>query len=148
MIPELGQFALALALGLALAQSILPLAGAARANATWMAVARPAAQGQLVFVAIAFGCLAWSFVNHDFSVLNVASNSNSQLPLAYRLAGHLGLARGIAALVGAHAASWTVAVHVFSRHLPEDVSALVIGVMVSSRGLSRVMLSHRIPSTG
>ena len=75
MIPELGQFALALALCLALVQCVLPIAGAARGNAAWMAVARPAAQGQFVFVAIAFGCLAWSFANNDFSVLNVATNS-------------------------------------------------------------------------
>ena len=86
MIPELGQFSLVLALCLALVQSVLPIAGAARGNAAWMSVARPAAQGQFVFVAIAFGCLAWSFVNNDFSVLNVATNSNSQLPLQYRFA--------------------------------------------------------------
>ncbi|MGH8623502.1 MAG: heme lyase CcmF/NrfE family subunit, partial [Burkholderiales bacterium] len=84
MIPELGQFALVLALCLALAQCVLPVAGAARGNAAWMAVARPAAQGQFVFVAIAFGCLAWSFATNDFSVVNVATNSNSQLPLHYR----------------------------------------------------------------
>ena len=81
MIPELGHFALILALTLALVQAVLPLAGAASGRAEWMAVARPAAQGQFVFVAIAFVCLGWSFATNDFSVLNVASNSNSQLPL-------------------------------------------------------------------
>ena len=49
-----------------------------------MAVARPAAQGQFVFVAIAFGCLAWSFYSSDFSVLNVATNSISRLPAEWR----------------------------------------------------------------
>src|SRR5450759_1366377 len=87
MIPELGQFALALALTLALVQGILPIAGAARGNTVWMGVARPVAQGQLVFVAIAFGCLTYAFVTNDFSVAYVATNSNSTLPLQYRIAG-------------------------------------------------------------
>jgi cytochrome c-type biogenesis protein CcmF len=129
LIPELGQFALCLALCLALVQSIFPLAGAARGNGAWMAVARPAAQGQLVFVAIAFGCLAWSFVTHDFSVLNVASNSNSHLPLAYRIAATWGSHEGSLLLWVLMLALWTVAVTVFSSHLPEDIAARVIGVM-------------------
>jgi len=69
---------------LALTQAILPLYGAQRGKLALMAVARPAAQGQFVFVALAFGCLAWSFLNNDFSVLNVAKNSFSQLPEIYR----------------------------------------------------------------
>src|SRR3990167_8927265 len=68
MIPEIGQFALIIALGIALAQSALSLTGAARRIPAFIAVARPAAQGLFVFVAIAFGCLAWSFYNNDFSV--------------------------------------------------------------------------------
>ena len=129
MIPELGQFALALALTLALVQCVLPIAGAARGRAEWMAVARPAAQGQFVFVAIAFGCLAWSFASNDFSVLNVATNSNSQLPLHYRLAATWGSHEGSLLLWTLVLTIWTVAVTVFSRHLPEDVVARVIGVM-------------------
>ena len=86
MIPELGHFALIVALCIALVQSTLPLIGAQTGNARFMAVARPAAQGQFVFVAIAFACLAYSFVNNDFSVVNVASNSNFHLPAAYRFA--------------------------------------------------------------
>jgi cytochrome c-type biogenesis protein CcmF len=129
MIPELGQFALALALTLALVQCVLPIAGAARSNAAWMAVARPAAQGQFVFVAIAFGCLAWSFASNDFSVLNVATNSNSHLPLQYRLAATWGSHEGSLLLWVLVLTIWTVAVTVFSRHLPDDVVARVIGVM-------------------
>ncbi|HWN30494.1 MAG TPA: c-type cytochrome biogenesis protein CcmF, partial [Burkholderiales bacterium] len=87
MIPELGQFALALALVIALAQGVLTLAGAARGETAWMRVARPAAWGQFIFVAIAFGCLTTSFINKDFSVAFVAANSNSALPLQYRIAG-------------------------------------------------------------
>jgi cytochrome c-type biogenesis protein CcmF len=129
MIPELGQFALVLALMLALAQCVLPIAGAARGNAAWMAVARPAAQGQFVFVALAFGCLAWSFANNDFSVLNVATNSNSHLPLQYRLAATWGSHEGSLLLWVLVLTIWSVAVTVFSRQLPEDVVARVLGVM-------------------
>ena len=80
MIPELGQLALILALLLALAQGVLPLIGAWRGNRALMATARPAAAGQAVFVAIAFGILVWAFLHFDFSVKYVADNSNLELP--------------------------------------------------------------------
>jgi cytochrome c-type biogenesis protein CcmF len=129
MIPELGQIALVLALCLGLVQSILPIAGAATGNSTWMSVARPAAQGQFVFVALAFGCLAYTFVTNDFSVLNVATNSNSHLPLQYRFAATWGSHEGSMLLWVLVLTIWTLAVTVFSRHLPEDVVARVLGVM-------------------
>ena len=94
-----------------------------------MSVARPASQGQFTFVAIAFGCLAYSFINNDFSVLNVATNSNSQLPLQYRLAATWGSHEGSLLLWVLMLNVWTVAVTVFSRHLPEQMVARVIGVM-------------------
>jgi hypothetical protein len=68
MIPEIGQFALILALLLALTQGIFPIVGAARNAPTWMALARPAAHGQFTFVVLAFACLAWSFISNDFTV--------------------------------------------------------------------------------
>jgi len=129
MIPELGQFALALALGLALVQAVLGIAGAARGNIAWMAAVRPAAQGQLVFVAVAFGCLTYAFVTNDFSVLYVASNSNSKLPLQYQIAGVWGGHEGSLLLWTLMLAVWTTAVTVFSRRLPEDMVARVLGVM-------------------
>src|ERR1700709_547548 len=86
MIPEIGQIALIIALMLALTQATLPLIGAARGAPQLIALARPTAQAQFIFVAIAFCCLAYSFINNDFSVLNVATNSNSHLPPHYRLA--------------------------------------------------------------
>jgi len=94
MIPELGHFALIIALLLALTQAILPLYGAQRGNFTLMAVARPAAQGQFVFVAVAFACLAYSFLTNDFSVENVARNSFSQLPEVYRFTATWGSHEG------------------------------------------------------
>jgi len=129
MIPELGQFALVLALTLAVAQGTLPLAGAARRNASWMHLARPAAQGQFVFVAIAFGCLTWSFIHNDFSVLYVTSNSNSALPLQYRIAGVWGGHEGSLLLWVLMLSGWTMAVSVFSSHLPDDIVARVLGVL-------------------
>ena len=129
MIPELGQFALVLALILAVAQGTLPLAGAARGTQSWMNLARPAAQGQLVFIAIAFGCLTYSFVVNDFSVLYVASNSNSALPLQYRIAAVWGGHEGSLLLWMLMLAGWTAAVSVFSSHLPDDIVARVLGVL-------------------
>ena len=129
MIPELGHFALILAFCLALVQGVLPLAGAARGNAVLMGVARPAAQGQFVFVAIAFGCLMYSFINNDFSVVNVMTNSNSKLPLQYRVAATWGSHEGSLLLWALMLTVWTLAVTVFSRHLPQVMVARVISVM-------------------
>ncbi|MCC6245311.1 MAG: heme lyase CcmF/NrfE family subunit [Gemmatimonadaceae bacterium] len=129
MIPELGHFALILALLLSLAQGTLPLVGATRRVPAWMALARPAAQGQFVFVAIAFGCLAWSVLQSDFSVLNVAINSNSQLPVQYKFAASWGSHEGSMLLWVFMLAAWTVAVTLKSRHLPDAMVARVLGVM-------------------
>ena len=127
--PELGQFALALALVIALVQGVLPLVGAARGNSAWMSVARPAAQGQFVFIAIAFACLTYAFVNNDFSVAYVANHSNTALPLEYRVAGVWGGHEGSLLLWVLMLTLWMVAVTAFSRHLPEDMVARVLGVM-------------------
>ena len=103
MIPELGQFALILALLVALVQAVVPLIGAHRRDVALMGLAKPAARLQFALVALAFGCLAFSFATSDFSVINVAEHSNTQLPLHYRIAGHMGLARRLAAPVGTDA---------------------------------------------
>jgi cytochrome c-type biogenesis protein CcmF len=73
MAPELGVFALILAFVLSVSQAFFGLVGAWRGKPDWMSVARPAVAGQFVFVAMAFGCLVYSFVNNDFSVLYVCS---------------------------------------------------------------------------
>jgi cytochrome c-type biogenesis protein CcmF len=129
MIPELGNFALIVALMLAITQAALPIYGAQTGKAALMAVARPAAQGQFVFVAIAFGCLAYSFVTHDFSVLNVARNSFSELPTIYCFTATWGSHEGSILLWTLILAFWTTAVTVFSRHLPDEMVARVVGVM-------------------
>src|SRR5713101_2700413 len=157
MIPEIGQLALALALCLALAQSSLGLAGAARGDGVWMRAARPAARGQFVFVAIAFGCLTYAFVANDFTVGYVASNSNSALPLHYRVSGVWGGHEGSILLWIMMLCVWTLGVTLFSRQLPDDMVARVLGVMglVSTGFLLFVLLprilsceSSRRPRTG
>jgi len=129
MIPELGHFALIVALCVACVQAVVPLIGAQRGDPAWMALARPAAQGQFVFVALAFGCLAASFVGNDFSVLNVANNSNSSLPLRYRFAATWGSHEGSLLLWVLMLTVWMTAVSVFSRHLPPEMTARILSVM-------------------
>jgi len=129
MIPEIGQFVLIVALWLALLQGVLPIIGAARSSAVLMSIARPLAVGQFVFVAIAFGCLTYAFISNDFSVLYVAQHSNSQLPIAYRIAALWGGHEGSLLLWAFILTLWTVAVALFSKHLPEEMVARVIGVM-------------------
>ncbi|MCZ2441862.1 MAG: cytochrome c biogenesis protein CcsA, partial [Burkholderiales bacterium] len=130
MIPELGHFALALALAVVvLAQVLVPLVGSARGDRRWMALARPAAILHFLLVALAYGCLTAAFVGNDFSVLYVAQNSNSDLPLPYRMAAVWGGHEGSILLWLFVLAGWTVAVAVFSRGLPAVLRARILGIM-------------------
>ena len=129
MTPELGQLALILALLLALAQGVLPLVGAWRGNRALMAVARPAAAGQAVFVAFAFGILVWAFLHFDFSVQYVADNSNLSLPWYYRIAAVWGAHEGSLLLWILILNIWTMALATFSQKLPEVFAARVLAVM-------------------
>jgi cytochrome c-type biogenesis protein CcmF len=129
MIPEIGQIALLLSLGVSLILGTLPIAGAARGNASWIALARPCAQVMFLLVSVAFACLVIAFVNHDFSVLYVAENSNTALPLFYRVAAVWGGHEGSLLLWLLMLAGWTVAVGQFSRSLPDPFVARVLGVL-------------------
>ncbi|MBL8383318.1 MAG: heme lyase CcmF/NrfE family subunit [Burkholderiales bacterium] len=129
MIPELGNFALVLALAVALLLAVVPMAGAARGRVEWMRLARPAAEAQCVLVAFAFACLAWSFAQNDFTVTYVASNSNSSLPLHYRLAAVWGGHEGSLLLWVLILTAWTLAVARLSNHLPLPVVARILSVM-------------------
>jgi cytochrome c-type biogenesis protein CcmF len=129
MIPELGHFALLVALALALVQGTLPIYGAARGIPGFTALARPAAQGQFVFVTLAFLALGYSFYANDFSVVNVATNSNSSLPTPYRIAATWGSHEGSLLLWMFMLSFWMLAVSVFSRALPEAMLARILGVM-------------------
>src|SRR5512136_355064 len=146
MIPEIGHFALILALLLTLVQGVLPIAGAERGDRVWMAVARPAARGQAFFVTLAWLCLVYAFVTSDFSVLNVAQNSNSQLPLQYKIAASWGSHEGSLLLWVLMLAWWTFAVSMLSKHLPEEMVARVIGVQgLISFGFLLFMLATSDP---
>jgi cytochrome c-type biogenesis protein CcmF len=129
MIPELGHFSLIIALFLAMALGVLPILGAARNNPVLMSIARPLAFGQFVFIALAFATLASAFLHNDFSVLYVAEHSNSGLPLQYRFAAIWGGHEGSLLLWVTILSIWTAAVATFSKHLPEEMVARVLGVM-------------------
>ncbi len=129
MIPELGHVALIIALQLALLQGILGLVGAACDKTAWMAMARGAAGGQLLFVAIGFLVLVWSFMANDFSVMNVAEHSSRRLPLEYRITAAWGSHEGSFLLWTLLMSGWTVAVAIIGRKLPADLHARVIGIM-------------------
>ena len=129
MIPELGHFALILSLLVALVLGILPLVGAQRGNATWVALARPAAQAQFLLIATSYACLSWSFYVNDFSVTYVAQQSNSLLPTIYRFAAVWGGHEGSLLLWVLMLSGWTIAVAMFSRQLPDVMVARVLGVL-------------------
>ncbi len=146
MIPELGQLCTTIALCLALVQTVFPLVGAHRHQAAWMAVARPAAAGHFVFLALGFGFLTYSFVTNDFSVLIVAATSNSHLPILYRFAAVWGGHEGSLMLWVLLLATWTIAVSVSSRRLPDELATRIIGVMgFISAGLLLYILSVSNP---
>jgi cytochrome c-type biogenesis protein CcmF len=133
MIPELGNFALMLAAVVAVMQGVLPIAGTLVRNpqtqVTLQSLARPTAALQFVLVAFAFGALASAFLNNDFSVLYVSQHSNSLLPKPYQFAAVWGGHEGSLLLWVLLLALWSVAVAVFSRSLPLDMVARVIGVL-------------------
>ncbi len=129
MIPEIGHFSLILAFCFAIVQGILPLIGVSKNNASLMGVAVPAARAQFFFIAISFICLDYAFFSNDFSVLYVASNSNSHLPLAYRLAAIWGGHEGSMLLWVSILAVWTMAVTFFAKELPYSFRTTLIAVM-------------------
>ncbi len=129
MIPELGQFALILALVLCGAQAVFGLVGAHLRDERWQSVVRPAVAGQFVLVSTAIAALVHAFVSFDFSVTYVASNSNSALPTFYRVAAVWGAHEGSMLLWIWIISVWTLAVAVFSRHLPPTFASRVMGVL-------------------
>ncbi len=129
MIPELGHFALILSLGLALIQATVPLAGSYTGNRAWMHSARPLAWGQFTFATIALVLLLLAFLMDDFSVVYVASNSNTLMPTLYKVSAVWGAHEGSLLLWAAFLAAWGAAVAALSRSLPLQVVARVLAVM-------------------
>ena len=129
MIPELGHFALVLALAMALVQGVLPLVGAQRGNPLWMSLAVPAARAQFGLLLLSYACLTYAFVTHDFSVALAANHSHTALPLIYLFSAVWGNHEGSILLWALVLAGWTWAVTVFSRGVDAPMKARVIGVM-------------------
>lgn len=129
MIPEIGQFALILALTLALIQTFFPLVGASLHKKKWMLLARPTAVGQFIFVTIAFFSLMYAFVTNDFSVAYVAQNSNTDLPMFYKITALWSAHEGSMLLWIMVLSSWTFLVAIFSKSLPLETIARVLGVL-------------------
>ena len=129
MIPELGQFSLILAFCLSILLGTLPIIGAARSNMVWMNLARPLAAGIFVFLGISIGILAYTFVTDDFSVQIVAAQSNSLLPMHYKLTALWGGHEGSFLLWTFMLSAWMLAVSVFSKTMPIEFVARVLGVL-------------------
>ncbi len=128
MIPELGHYALMLALGLALIQGTMPIVGTRTGDLALMSIAAPAALAQFAFVAMAFGALAISYVTSDFSVFNVYENSNSQMPLIYRLTSIWGNHEGSMMLWVSILAFFGALVAAFGNNLPAVLKANALAV--------------------
>ncbi|WP_319380781.1 heme lyase CcmF/NrfE family subunit [Thiomicrorhabdus sp.] len=129
MIPEIGHFALILGLGFASVLAIFPLWGSYKNNTAWIALARPAAFGQFLFVSLSFACLIYAFLDNDFSVKYVASNSNTQLPIIFKVSATWGAHEGSLLLWGLILTLWTFAVSLFNRSLPESLNAKLLSTL-------------------
>jgi len=128
MIPELGHFALILALAVALVQGTLPLIGASRGDLRLMALGRTAALTQAFLVLLAFGALTQAYVTSDFSVLNVVDNSHSAKPLLYKISGVWGNHEGSMLLWALILALFGAAVAVFGNNLPDTLRSRVLAI--------------------
>jgi cytochrome c-type biogenesis protein CcmF len=129
MVVELGHYALILALLLAAAQAFFGLAGPALGRERWLAAVPSAATGQFVFLLLAAGVLINAFVQDDFSVRYVAENSNSALPLFYRVTALWGAHEGSLLLWVVVLGAWTMAVVARLRFLPPLFGSRVLGVL-------------------
>jgi cytochrome c-type biogenesis protein CcmF len=128
MIPEIGHYALVLALCVAFVQSVLPLVGAQRGESALMATAKPAALAQLALTALAFACLMHSFVVSDFTVKNVVMNSHSAKPMLYKVSGTWGNHEGSMVLWALILALFGGCVAAFGRNLPPGLKARTLAV--------------------
>ncbi|MCG8486518.1 MAG: heme lyase CcmF/NrfE family subunit [Chromatiales bacterium] len=129
MIPELGHFALILALCLAVTQAIVPLVGSYTRNNAWMAASRSLAWGQFVFLTISLLILTNAFLSNDFSVIYVAQHGNTKLPDIYKISAVWGAHEGSLLLWAFMLAAWSVAIAAFSRNLPLEMVSRVLSVM-------------------
>ena len=129
MIAELGNYALALSLAIAVLLAMFPLWGAEKGNAQLMALARPMTYGLFIVLSVSFGALFYLFAVNDFSVQYVVNNSNTTLPIYYRLSAVWGSHEGSLLLWIWLLSLWSAAVALFSKRLPQEAAARVLGIM-------------------
>ncbi|WP_109078142.1 heme lyase CcmF/NrfE family subunit [Aggregatibacter kilianii] len=129
MIAELGNYALALSLAIAILLAIFPLWGAEKGNVQLMSLARPMTYGLFAVLTFSFGALFYLFAVNDFSVQYVVNNSNTTLPIYYRLSAVWGSHEGSLLLWIWLLSLWGAAVALFSKHLPQEATARVLGIM-------------------
>ena len=129
MIPEIGHFALILALSVAVVQGIFPLLGSLIARDNWVSMAKPVSFAQMLFLSISFACLLYSFLTNDFSVKYVANNSNSQMPTIFRVSALWGAHEGSLLLWALVLGGWGAAVGYFSKGIPPIMLARVLSIM-------------------
>ena len=139
MLVELGHFALALALMVAVCQALLPLYGVWTRQPAVQAVARNAAWAQFFLLLFSFLALTWAFLSNDFTVNYVAQQSNTQLPVWYKVSAVWGGHEGSLLLWALVLSAWSAAVARFSRSLPRDMSARVLATL----GASMVVCAFR-----
>ncbi len=129
MIAELGHVCLIIAFTMALILGFLPILGAQFRLSGWIAVARPVAYGQFLFMLLAYLALTYAFLTHDFSVAYVARNSNTALPVLYLISGVWGAHEGSLLLWALILTIWTALIARFSRAIPDTTVARILGVM-------------------
>ena len=129
MIPEIGHFALILALSVAIVQGIFPLVGSLIGKNHWISMAKPASFAQMFLLTISFLCLLYAFLTNDFSVKYVANNSNSQMPTLFRVSALWGAHEGSLLLWALVLGGWGAAVGLFSKGIPPIMLARVLSVM-------------------
>jgi cytochrome c-type biogenesis protein CcmF len=128
MIPELGHYALVLALALAVVQALVPMIGAIYRDGPLMRLATSTAIAQFVFVAISFGALTACYVTSDFSVANVYENSHSMMPTIYKFTSVWGNHEGSMLLWVLILSLFGAGVAAFGGNLPASLKALVLAV--------------------
>ena len=129
MIPEIGHFALILALSVGVVQGIFPLWGSLTGKQNWVSMAKPAAYGQFFFLVISFICLLYAFITNDFSVKYVANNSNTQMPTLFRVSALWGAHEGSLLLWAMILSAWGAAVAFFSKGIPPIMLSRVVSIM-------------------
>ncbi|HHT00772.1 MAG TPA: heme lyase CcmF/NrfE family subunit, partial [Thiomicrospira sp.] len=129
MIPEIGLFALILGLAFSFVLASVPLLGSYKNHSGLMQLAKPAAIGQFLFLALSFACLIYAFTVDDFSVKYVASNSNTQLPMIFKVSATWGAHEGSLLLWALILTTWTLAVSLFSKPLPDSLNSRILSVL-------------------